>query len=338
GLAAAAAVLDWQIGVLVAIGLAAAVAGLSKAERSAAARRCLVGFFFGVTPIVVWLWSEGALRDAFGQLVLASGSRGVATFAARGVETELGRRAALVASASPGELWLLLIAGAGLVLGARRLRESDRPMARLLATYHYGIVAFSVLELQGFGDVFVLLHSAAFFAGLAISDLALRFETAGPKVRPLAIAVAIVLTLAITRPWTARSGWQLPASVPRSGESLAEQRRLASSLAAEIEGRRVWILASEQRALTGRLEAGRFIVWTPATYRYYRRDAETSEETLARMLLAEATELVVCDLGYDLGRATGGRFRHLRDHVEHGRGVSLFVPSPERVHQGEDSS
>ena len=132
----------------------------------------------------------------------------------------------------------------------------------------------------------------------------------------------------IAMPWVSRSGWRPPPAVPATGASLPEQRRLASGLRRQLEGRTVSILGpSDQRVLTDRLDAGRLVVWTPATYRYYRSGAgESSEETLARLLLEGSPELVVCDLGYDLERATGGRFRVARDHVVQERGVTLFAP------------
>lgn len=328
GLAAAGAWLDWQVGALVAAGIAVGVAALPRSQRGRAWRQGLAGLLIGTAPVLMWLWSRGALGAAVGQTLVGSAFRGAAAWQGRGLAAELARRTELVASACPGEWWLLLAAAFGLLVGPRRLRDTDPVMARTLATYHYGIVAFSVLELQGLGDLFALLHSAAFFAGLALSELPLRLSGAVPAVRRAAAVLSLVLVLAAARPWVSRSGWRPPPAVPATGASLPEQRRLASGLRQQLEGRTVSILGpSDQRVLTDRLDAGRLVVWTPATYRYYRSGAgESSEETLARLLLEGSPELVVCDLGYDLERATGGRFRVARDHVVQERGVTLFAP------------
>ena len=34
-----------------------------------------------------------------------------------------------------------------------------------LATYHYGVLAFSLVDFQYYGDLFLLLHSVSFFLG-----------------------------------------------------------------------------------------------------------------------------------------------------------------------------
>ena len=39
-------------------------------------------------------------------------------------------------------------------------------MLVVLSVYHTGVVAFSLMDFQRFGDFFLLLHSVAFFLGL----------------------------------------------------------------------------------------------------------------------------------------------------------------------------
>jgi hypothetical protein len=327
GLAAGAAWLDWQIGGLVALGVAAGLLAMPRAERGRATGRALAGVLLAIAPVLAWLWAQGALEEAVRQTVLASALRGAATWQARGVAEELARRAELLRAACGREWWLLLVAGAGLWLGARRLREVDPAAGRPLAVYHYGVVIFSAVELQGLGDVFALLHSLAFFAGLALVELPWRTTRAGRTWRRPVAVLAAAVWLAAVRPWAARSEWGPPPSVPRTAATLGAQRRLAENLDRDLGDRKVLILGpSDQRVLAERLHAGRLVVWTPATQRYYRRGGEESADTLARLLLEEGAQVVICDRGYDLERATAGRFRRLADRAVDGHGVTLFTP------------
>jgi hypothetical protein len=332
GVAAAAAWLDWQVGGLVAAGLLAGVTALPRAERARARRRALLGFLVGTLPVLAWLSSGGALSAAVGQTVLASAFRGASTWQARSVAEEMTRRGELIASACGAEWWLLVAACFGLFVAPARLRSVDTPMARLLATYHYGVVAFSVLELQGLGDLFALLHSLAFFAGLALSEAPLRASRDRPQWWRAAAVVSIAAAAVALRPWSPRWAWRPPSTVPATGATLVDQRRLAAGLRLELSGRNVSIVGpSDQRVLMERLSAGRAVVWTPATYRYYRRGPEESSAgALARVLLEDGAEVVVCDRGYDLEGATAGLFRRIRDDGAAPYGVALFAPTSPR--------
>ena len=97
-------------------------------------------------------------------------------------------------------------ASRGLLLVLQRLiRQAPGPGHALvvsLALYHYAIMAFSVLDFQGYGDAFILLHSVAFFVAATLTWshqlLASWLNSMG---RPrLALAAGVVVALVVARP------------------------------------------------------------------------------------------------------------------------------------------
>src|SRR6185295_9515778 len=136
-------------------------------------------------------------------------------------------------------------------------------LATALAVYHYGIVLFSVWELQGYGDVFILLHSLAFFAAVALNMLWLGAErVAGRGRRLVGALVWLALALAASRPWIARGSLRLVAAPAGESVTLDDQRALAPQIAARAAGRRVaFVGPAEQLFLGGAKNPLPFVYW-----------------------------------------------------------------------------
>jgi hypothetical protein len=297
GVAATLAALDWQVGALALLGVVLA-AGLSGASRARALAQVAAGAVLVLGPLAVGYLALSGAGELLGQTVMAAFFRGEASWRARGLAEEVVRRARLVAAGCPGEAWLLALSAAGLGAWARRVvRERPlRPLEVSLTVYHAGVVAFSLLDFQGHGDLFLLLHSAAFFAGFVLARLA-----ALP--RPWARWAALALGLLAVRPWAPRGAEALAGPTAGGRISLADQRAVATRLrAAVLPGRTPLFLgASEQAFLAQVPSAGPLVVWTPATQRYYRlAPEETAGQTLARLVRASGATLLVCDRGSPL--------------------------------------
>lgn len=295
GAAGTLAALDWQVGALALVGVAAAAA-VAGAPRGRALARVGAGAVLVLGPLLAAFVATAAAMDLLGQTMLASFFRGEASWRARGLLEEAVRRERLVAAGCPGETWLLVLSAAGLFCWAwRHLRARPRqPLVLTLAVYHLGVVAFSILDFQGYGDLFILLHSAAFFAGSFLASLAAR----GPWARGLAVALAIVAV----RPWGPRGAQSLSGPTAGGRITLADQRAVSARLRVTLAGETPLFLGpSEQAFLTGVRSAGPLVVWTPATQRYYRSSAEEAAgRTLARVLGAGGATVLVCDRGSPL--------------------------------------
>jgi len=306
GVAGALAFMDWQLGALAILAALVAALRSDPTRRAAVVARVILGAALGLAPFLAWYATRGALGAAFRQVVLASLYRGASTASRAGLLSDWPRRIDLVRSACPGEAWLVLIGVAGLALYALVLRGpgaraagTDR-LATALAVYHYGIVVFSLWELQGYGDVFILLHSLAFFAAVALNMLWLGAErVAGGGRRVVGVLVWLALALAVSRPWIARGSLRLVAAPAGEGVTLDDQRELAPQIAARAAGRRVaFVGPAEQLYLGGGTNPLPFVYWNAATYAYYRESpAESSEATLVRLLDTAGVDVVVCDRG-----------------------------------------
>lgn len=327
GLGAAVAFLDWQVGGVVLLALLPAAWLEGAGHRRSAFARIAWGALGGLLPAVLLLARAQALSLAFGQTVLASFYRGVASWQRSG-PAEWSRRWHLLVSGCPGELWLLPLAATGMVCFLwRRDKGRIRQMTWVLGGYHFGVVVFSLLDFQGFGDLFVLLHTVAFFAGIAFGEVAawLATQAPGPRRRLLTLTLTGLL-VATVRPWVWRGNFELRAATADGAITLQKQVMLARHLGQELGRRRVVFLgASELLVLMKRANPGLLQVWTPASYRYFRSSPdEPMRETLSRMLLSVGPEVLVCDVPCPLGASAPGPFRNIGERRTEGYGVVVY--------------
>ncbi|MEO2237410.1 MAG: hypothetical protein ABGW95_04110, partial [Candidatus Poseidoniia archaeon] len=174
GLAGGLAFFDWQIGG--AAWLAAAVAALvGEGWRSRALGRVCLGGALAVAPFAAYYAVRGALAAAFDQVIVATFFRGASALGAKGLGERALRVAELVRDGCPEHAWLFYASAAGvpvaawwLAVGRRREDGADRVRLLLpLCVFHGTLLVMSAIETQGYGDLFVLLHVAAFGLGLA---------------------------------------------------------------------------------------------------------------------------------------------------------------------------
>jgi len=174
GFVGAVAFLDWQIGVLA--GLAVFVAALCEREqRFARTARVVCGGLAGLALACAYFAWNGALAVAYRQVVLTSLTRGETALAGKTFTQRLAQILGTITVACPGQAWLAVLAIAGIVLYPILLvRHRGRPTQRLviaLGIFNGGIVAFSLTDYQAYGDLFALLASLAFFAGIALNEV-----------------------------------------------------------------------------------------------------------------------------------------------------------------------
>ncbi len=304
GIFAALAALDWQPGGLLAILGVLAAASLRPA-RARSLLRALLGMALAAAPILLWFAAHGALR-AFFELTIG------ASLADKSAALPFPDRWRMILDYirldCSGALWLAWLAPLGMFTFAARtlclLRRPRGPLMIGLSLYHYGIIAFSLLDFGGHGDMFILNHSLAFFAALPAAELyywILRILTEKVRRRPrgdrfvrhssthlpslLLRGVVAVLLVALVRPaFLTRGDHAARLTWAADGYSLADQRRAADILCRGLGARR--IAAAHQQELLflgGATSAAPFLFWNWATIAYYRQDDENSAMTLTRL-------------------------------------------------------
>lgn len=287
GACAALAAADWQIGVLAVVAVLVAAATSASEPRRAVVRVVGGALALGLAA-VAYLAARDALGPAFEQTVAASFARGTSALEGETTLDRLARIARVTYRGTPGHLWLVGCAVAGaLVYPLWLRRHRGAPTARLaiaLGVYHYGVVAFSLLDFQLFGDLFALLQSGAFFAGVALVEAYQRL----PRGRLVAPAFVGALALA-----TWLSGGvpdvRLPDPLVAPNATLDDQREVARALAELVGGKRIVVLGpSELLYLTQTTNALPFIYWNAATHSRYRRSPDESERDALYRLLREA--------------------------------------------------
>jgi hypothetical protein len=310
GAAGALAAMDWQIGVLALIGVLAAAIAESN-ERRRAVLRVGIGALATVAPFALYYGSERAILPAFRQVVGASLARGAATLSTSSFAGRIDRLLESAAHGCPGQGWLLVAGSVGLAIFLfslfRRRDLAIRRAATVLVVYHGGIVAYSFLDFQGYGDLFALLHSAAFFAGFAaaelfrrLPDLLRRGSEAGASVRTrrllFAARAAVLLGfLLAVRPSVMRPEAALRTRTAGPDVTLDDQREVARDLVALLDGHKfVFDDASDQLFLAGKQNPVPFVFWNEAVHAYYRSSGEeSSEETWERVVGPAQPELIV---------------------------------------------
>jgi hypothetical protein len=290
GLCAGLAVLDWQIGIFAAAGLALAAWG--GPGRGRALAQIVLGGASAAAPFAIWLAARGGLGEAWTQLVLSSLSRAAASQADAGFADRLWRIERAVTRTCAEQEWLVALGLLGLAtvpLWLHRVRGSDRLRLLIpLSVHQVGIAAFSLLDFQWYGDLFALLQSAIF--GLALVWIGayqgLRRwlpQAAAGRPRVLAAGALAVAALA-ARPGTLRPPLAIGTPDAPVGVTLADQREVAARVAERLRGRRAVFLGSSELLFllrwTNPLPA---IYWNAAAHSRYRQAPdESSAQTAAR--------------------------------------------------------
>jgi len=305
GAAGSLAALDWQIGALALIGALVASLREDRWRRARAVGGLAGGTALVVVPMAaVYAW-RGALGPLVRQTVMASLFRAAATRARTSGHDEWHRRWGVVTSGCGHEVWLLAVALAGGVLFLRcLLRTADDPARRrlltTLAVYHYGVVAYSLWDFQVYGDLFILLHSVAFFAAVAASGIDRLVQSSArlsARGRQVGTAIALVAAFAVARPWIPRGRLRVPGY--EAGPTLADQADLATHIDPLLASGGTAVLGpSEQLVLTRRRNPVPVVYWNAPAYAYYRSSPEEDRfTTLRRLLDGAGVTRVVCERG-----------------------------------------
>jgi hypothetical protein len=308
GAVGALAFMDWQIGGLA--GLAALVtAALHGTPRLRAVLRVVAGGVAGLVPFLVYYGANGALVSVVRQVVGSSWFRGSATMAHGGLSNRLDRIAKVANLSCPSQTWLFYLAGAGMAVVVwwlwRRRREETSRLLLPLAIYHFGVVAFSLVDFQYYGDFFLLLHSVAFFLGVSWVALHGLVESRLDGSRRVLVAtVALVLACLLARPGPLRPRLELVTPIAAPGATLADQRRVAHALHARLGGGSVAFMENAELLFLMRRQNSLPVAYCNLpVWSYFRQTPdEPFSTTCARLLLTAQADAIVPprSLGYDL--------------------------------------
>jgi hypothetical protein len=296
------AALDWQVGGLALLGVATAAMLEPATSRTSALGRVAAGGLMALLPLAALYAVRGAFDVLLAQVVGSALFRGASPRMQGGAAAEWARRWTVVAAGTDGHTWLLALATAGVPLFAwwvvRREQAPVRRLAAALGVHHFGILAFTLVDFQLFGDLFALLHTACFFAAITGGVLYQALEPRAAGRRWLPPVAAAVFCMVISRPWVDRGNLRPPGVAPQV--TLASQRRVAARLAAAWVRPTTGALgATEQLFLAGLANPLPIVVWNPAVYSYYRaRPAEPGADALQRIVEEAGVEWLVCDRGY----------------------------------------
>lgn len=313
GVVGALAFMDWQVGGLV--GLAALVtAALYGVPRARAVLRVVAGGLVGLVPFLVYYAVNGALANTVRQVVGSSLFRGSATLAQRDLSDRFDKIVRVANLACPSQQWLFYLGLAGMVvvvwwLWRRRCEDGVRLLVPL-AIYHFGVVAFSLLDFQYYGDFFLLLHSVAFFLGVTWVALHGAIASAvSARRRPIVAAVALLLVFAFARPGLLRPRFELVTPIAAPGATLTDQRRVADALNARLgDGSVAFMQNSELLFLMRRQNSLPLAYCNVPVWSYYRQTPdEPFTTTCARLLLSAGADALVPPrwLGYDFLMRSG---------------------------------
>lgn len=245
GALAAVAFFDWQIGALAGVAVLASALAFGRPRRAALARVTLGGVL-GTAPFLVYYAANGALVPAFEQVVRGAFLRGSLSLEGTSGPGPLERIANTVPLVCPGQelLFLAGLAGVALVIG-RLLRRADadlHPLLLPMAIQCGGVLCFTAVDNQGYGDFFLLLHAVAFFLGVTwieVADLAeaqlgprvaRRFGVGSDRATALVWGGCVLLALIAARPGPLRPDIVLRAPGARPNATLADQREVAARL------------------------------------------------------------------------------------------------------------
>lgn len=297
GLCGSVAFMDWQVGGVV--GAAALVGALLyRPARWRAAASVSLGGVAGLAPFAAYYASNGALRPWLDQIIVASFLRGSLTLERQTVAERWKLITHLVERAGPVYPALFYLAGAGVLVAAFWLwRKRGSDAGRLLAAlsvHHVAVVAFSLVDFQRFGDLFILLHSAAFFLALAWNGaFELFLRLAGnrlgdaARLRAVAGAVFLVGVIALARPGPLAPREPFPFQGMGQKATLSEQREVADQIRETLGDARLVFLEYAEFALLMRHENPLpYIYWNIPTWIDARKEPrETRKDTVKRLIL-----------------------------------------------------
>jgi hypothetical protein len=292
GASAALAVLDWQIGVLVALGLALAALAGGRAGRPLA--RLALGGAVVAAAFAAWLASGGGLGEAFHQLVLSALSRASASQASVGFDDRLRRIEHALARGCPGQEWLFALGLLGLSLLPWWLwRARGTAGMRLLlplGAHHGGIAVFSLFDFQWYGDLFALVQSAAF--GLALLAIG-AYRSIEVRLPPDAVAArralalgAVAAAVLAARPASLRPPLAIATPDAPTGVTLSDQREVAAQVAERLRERRALFLGNSELLFLLRWRNPiPFVYWNSAVHSRVRSEpGESSVAAAARIV------------------------------------------------------
>lgn len=310
GMAASLAFMDWQIGILAL--LATLCAAISQAgDRLRAGVRTLIGAAVCLAPVVVYYIVNGALLPAYRNVVGAALARGADSLEKHTWPEQCALLLKITREACSGHMWLVCLGIVGLFVFplwiARSFRRRWSGMVLALAVYHYGVVAFTFFDFQGFGDLFLVLHSLAFFGAIAFAEILGWFSkglsrllrghrTRNNIVAVLGVITALSLCLAV-RPSILRPYFNLTIR-PASETTLQEQRHIYRTLFESHQGRKMAFAALSEFLFIGDITNDLpFIYWNAAAYARFRASPDESEEdALYRLVIAAQPDVIVIKL------------------------------------------
>jgi hypothetical protein len=333
GVAGAVAFLDWQIGALAWVG-AFAAAIVHGRPRVRAAALVGAGGAIGVAPLAAYYAARGALWIALEQTIVASFFRASTTLAEKGFLHRLERIASSIDGASLGSPWLFYVALSGLVVAVVwAWRGRAGPTGRLLlplVIYHVGVVAFSLVDFQGYGDLLLLTHSVAFFLGILWTGLYAVVDRAATAAGRGSLLALVVLgcTVVLARPGPFREAVVLETPTVPADVRLSDQREVAAHLARASVSRRLMVLRfSELLFLMRQPNPLPLIYWNQPAYSFYGdAHAESHQDAFARILQRVEPDLLVYSSRFPLRPDLEAGFRRKVVRSKNGRyRVPLYV-------------
>lgn len=298
GLFGSVAFMDWQVG---GIAGAAALVGalLYGPARWRAAATVSLGGAAGLAPFAAYYALNGAITPWVDQTVVSSFFRGSLTLQHQTLAERWKLITNLVDRAGPVYPAVFYLAAAGVLVAAVWLwRKRGSDASRLLAAlcvYHVGVVAFSLVDFQRFGDLFILLHSVAFFLALAWNgawELFLRLAGSrvgdAARLRAVSGAVFLVAAIALARPGPLAPREPFPFQGMGHKATLSEQREVAEQIRETLGDAKMVFLEYAEFALLMRHENPLpYIYWNIPSWIDARREPkETRKQTVKRLILS----------------------------------------------------
>jgi hypothetical protein len=262
----------------------------------------------------------------FRQTLIEAFARG-STAAASGGPGPLERVANTIPLVCPEQEWLFLAGGVGLcVVAWGLLRCRDRDTRRLLiplAIQHYGVVGFSLLDIQGYADYMALLYSVAFFLGATwIAVLGVVRPTCQrlmirtwnkPAATRVLCGTLVLFAFIAARPGPWRPPLELRAPDIRAGATLADQRQVAFSLDRLVgDGVLTALDHIELLFLNQRVNPLPVAYFNESVHQYFGEPGETAEETARRMVLSTSPNAFLLPKQISPGGALRTEFEPLR--------------------------
>jgi hypothetical protein len=288
------AFMDWQLGALV--WLAVLVSALvSESPRREAVWRVVAGGAAGVAPFLAYYSATGALGAAYKQVVVASFQRGSDNLASGDWVDRVTRMGRVADATLPGAEWLLPFCALGLpiaVVWCWQFRSEPRLRLLLpLCVVNGGLLAFSLLDFQWYGDFFVLLHALAFFMALAWVYLygwaqqRLKAARAPAWTLPALAGFFLIAAVSLARPFGLGPEVALATANGSADATLSDQRDVAEQVARRFRGQRVVFHDSSELLLLARITNPLpTIYWNSAAWYYYRDPGESMRASALRLL------------------------------------------------------